>query len=250
MKRAILDLRYFDGAGSAAGDNGGAAETAGASADAAGKDGQGTKQSAPDGKKAEKPSAGTETGGAKAAEKPTAATGNGEGAAGDVAGKDAEGTGGQAAGAEDKTAGETNLPDGGELLRKAAAALRLKAAARTARLWEEEAAALQEIYPGFSLEKALRGDRGFTALLKAGAPVRLAYEAAHLEEIMAAAMRHAAREAGRRMARTVAADAARPRENPVLDRATGMTKKDVSSLTEKEILKILRQVGNGEKVVF
>ena len=248
MKRAILDLRYFDGAGSAAGDNGGAAETAGGSA---GTDGQGTKQSAPDGKKAEKPSAGTETGGAKDAEKPSAGaeTGSAKAAPG-AAGENVAKTDGQAAEAEDKPAGNEDLTDGGELLRRAAAALRLKAAARTARRWEQEAAALKEIYPDFSLEEALRGDRGFTALLKAGTPVKLAYEAAHLEEIMAAAMRHAAREAGRRMARTMAADAARTRENPVLDRATGVTKKDVSSLTEKEILKILRQVGNGEKVVF
>lgn len=242
MKRAIWHLRFFDGAGQASAGETGAAEAEGGKAPSAGTAGQETKQqtadgkdAATDGKKAEQASAGTAADGTKAA-------GPEE--------KNADGTGGSAAGPEGRTAEAEPLPDGGELLRKAAAALRLKAAARTARLWEEEAAALQEIYPDFSLEKALRGDRGFTALLKAGAPVRLAYEAAHLEEIMAAAMRHAAREAGRRMARTVAADAARPRENPVLDRATGMTKKDVSSLTEKEILKILRQVGNGEKVVF
>jgi hypothetical protein len=36
----------------------------------------------------------------------------------------------------------------------------------------------------------------------------------------------------------------------VLDRAASVTKKDVGSLTEREIMKILRQVGNGEKVTF
>ena len=210
-----------------------AAKTAGGSA---GTDGQETKRPAPDGKTAEKPSAGTENGGAKDA-------------AGSV-GENAAERAGQTAGAEDKPAGEENLPDGDELLRKAALAARNRAAARTARLWEREADALKATYPGFSLEKALREDEGFTALLKAGAPVRLAYQAAHLEEILGAAMRYAAKEAGRRMARAMAADAARVRETPVLDRATGVTKKDVASMTEQVILKILRKVGNGEKVVF
>ena len=140
--------------------------------------------------------------------------------------------------------------DAGGLLRKAALAARMKAAETTARRWEREAEALKEIYPDFSLEQALRGDEGFAALLKAGAPVRLAYEAAHLETILGTAMRYAAREAGRRMARSMAADANRIREMPVLDRAASMTKKDVASLTEKEIMKILRQVSDGKKVVF
>ena len=244
MKREILTLLFFGGAGAAAGENGGAAaaengnDLSGKTAEAAdGTGGSVRSASGTDGEKA---------GEAKkdaAGEKPAAETGGGKAVVPDGA----PAADGEKTDAKETDAGEA---DRAALLRKAALAARIRAAERTARRWEREAEALKAIYPGFSLEQALCGDAGFTALLKAGAPVRLAYEAAHLEEILGAAMRYAAKDAGRRMAQSMAADARRARENPVLDRAASVTRKDVASMTEKEILKILRQVSNGEKVVF
>ena len=154
---------------------------------------------------------------------------------------------------ETETPAETagpEAPSPEEVLRKAALSARFQAAQATARRWEQEAEAVKEIYPGFSLEKALREDKGFSALLRAGVPVRLAFEAANLEKIVGAAMRYAAEAAGRRTIQSIRAGTRRVRENPALDRAASVTKKDVGSLTEREILKILRQVGNGEKVTF
>lgn len=148
-----------------------------------------------------------------------------------------------------ETAGPAD-PSPEEVLRKAALSARFQAAQATALRWEQEAEAVKEIYPGFSLEKALREDKGFSALLRAGVPVRLAFEAANLEKIVGAAMRYAAEAAGRRTIQSIRAGTRRVRENPALDRAASVTKKDVGSLTEREILKILRQVGNGEKVTF
>ena len=86
----------------------------------------------------------------------------------------------------------------------------------------------------------MRSDKGFVSLLKAGVSVRLAFEAANLEKIIGAAMRYAAGNAG----------GGRVRENPVLDRAASVRKKDVGSLTDREIMKILKQVSNGEKITF
>ena len=141
--------------------------------------------------------------------------------------------------------------DGSEnVMRKAALAARLKAAQAAADRWEQEAEELKQIYPFFSLEDAMRTDKGFVSLIRAGVPVRLAFEAANLEKILGAAMRYAAGAAGRRLAQSLRAGAGRVRENPVLDRAASVRKKDVGSLTEREILNILKQVGNGERVTF
>lgn len=211
MEQSVLTLRFF-GEG-----DGAAAETGGTET--------GT-QAPPGGEKPE------ETAGQKAAEKPARP-------------EEPEQPEEEAA----ETAGPAD-PSPEEVLRKAALSARFQAAQATARRWEQEAEAVKEIYPGFSLEKALREDKGFSALLRAGVPVRLAFEAANLEKIVGAAMRYAAEAAGRRTIQSIRAGTRRVRENPALDRAASVTKKDVGSLTEREILKILRQVGNGEKVTF
>lgn len=153
--------------------------------------------------------------------------------------------------AEDAAARETRRGESFEsVMRKAALAARLQAAEATAARWEREAQALREIYPSFSLEDAMRSDGDFVPLLRAGLPVRTAFEAANLETILGAAMRYAAGAAGKRLAQSLRAGAGRVRENPVLDRASSVRKKDVGSLTEREIMKIIRQVGNGERVTF
>lgn len=141
-------------------------------------------------------------------------------------------------------------PDFRQVLAKAALAARFKAAEAAAARWEQEAEDLKRIYPFFSLEQSLRTDKGFTSLLKAGVPVRLAFEAANLEKILGAAMRYAAGTAGKRTVQSILAGGGRVRENPVLDRAASVRKKDVGSLTDREILKILKQVGNGERITF
>ena len=137
-----------------------------------------------------------------------------------------------------------------EVLAKAALAARIKSARATADRWEKEAEDLKQIYPFFSLEQSMRSDRGFVSLLRAGVPVKLAFEAANLKKILGAAMRYAAGTAGKRTVQSILAGGSRVRENPVLDRAASVRKKDVGSLTDREIMKILKQVSNGEKVTF
>ena len=137
-----------------------------------------------------------------------------------------------------------------DIMRKAAAIARFNAAQAVVQRWEEEAEDLKHTYPAFSLEQSLRSDKGFASLLRAGVPVKLAYEAANLEKIVGAAMRYAAETAGKRTVQSIRAGTGRVRENPVLDRAASVLKKDVNALSEKDILRILRQVGNGERVTF
>lgn len=137
-----------------------------------------------------------------------------------------------------------------DIMRKAAAIARFNAARAAVQRWEEEAEELKQTYPAFSLERSLQSDKGFVSLLRAGVPVKLAFEAANLEKIVGAAMRCAADAAGKRTVQSIRAGTGRVRENPVLDRAASVLKKDVNALSEKDILRILRQVGNGERVTF
>ena len=214
MKQTVLDLRFFGEGAQAAPEAEGASQSPAADQDAK--------------ETAQRPS--------KAAEEK------------DACAKEANGAPEPAESA--RQAEEADGVDFREVLTKAALAARVKAAGNAAARWEKEAEELKQVYPFFSLEQSMRSDKGFVSLLKAGVPVRLAFEAANLEKILGAAMRYAAGTAGKRTVQSILAGGGRVRENPVLDRAASVRKKDVSSLTDREIMKILRQVGNGERITF
>ena len=116
--------------------------------------------------------------------------------------------------------------------------------------WEESAAQLTEIYPGFDLRREMRENGEFARLLQAGVSVRRAYEAANLEKILGAALQYAARTAGKKTADGLRSQASRVQENSVLDRASSLGHKDVNSLTKQDILKILDEVSRGATIKF
>jgi hypothetical protein len=132
----------------------------------------------------------------------------------------------------------------------AAFAGRTARAREIAAAWETEAKALKEIYPDFDLRKEARENTAFSELLQAGVSVRRAYEAANLEAILGAALGYAARTAGSKAAMSLRSQAQRVQENSVLDRAPSVRRKDVNSLTQKDILKILDEVSRGAKIKF
>ena len=150
-----------------------------------------------------------------------------------------------------KDAGQPETEKSGDdILRLAQLAARKKAAEQTVGRWEKEAEELKEIYPAFSLEGEMTGNEKFSSLIRAGLPVRLAFEAANLEQIMSSAMKYAAENAGLKTAQSIQAGAGRVQENPVLDRAASVRRRDVSSLTEKDIMKIITEVSKGAKITF
>ena len=116
--------------------------------------------------------------------------------------------------------------------------------------WEKESESLREIYPSFSLEREVRENPDFRALLRAGLGLRRAYEAVHLPEILTEAMRYAAMEGGRRAAKAREDSAVRVRENAVLERAASVEHRSVRDLSEQDVLKILDSVGKGAKIRF
>ena len=116
--------------------------------------------------------------------------------------------------------------------------------------WNADAAEIRKTYPDFDLERAFAEDGAFAAMVRAGLPLKKAYEAAHLDEILAAAMRYAVRRGGQMTADALRDGAARPQENSVLDRASSLKTTDVNSLTQKDILRIIGEAGRGAKITF
>lgn len=115
--------------------------------------------------------------------------------------------------------------------------------------WQEEGRALQQQYPDFVMERELTDDT-FTRLLRAGVPLRTAYEARHLDELLGGAMQYAADKAAAAAEMRVAARAARPAENGVTPSASSVMQPDVNALTLAQREQIERRVARGERIRF
>jgi hypothetical protein len=115
--------------------------------------------------------------------------------------------------------------------------------------WVSQAEDLRALYPNFDLAKECE-NQDFVNDLKAGKSVRKAYEAAHLDEILAGAIQHTADNVRKNVTDTIKARGMRPAENGSTARAGVVVKDDVNSLTDKDIDAILRQVKAGKKIKF
>lgn len=115
--------------------------------------------------------------------------------------------------------------------------------------WVTQSEELRELYPNFDLAKECENP-DFVADLKAGKSVKKAYEAAHLDEILAGAIQHTAENVRKNVTDTIKARGMRPAENGSTTRAGVVVKDDVNSLTDKDIDAILRQVKAGKTIKF
>ena len=125
---------------------------------------------------------------------------------------------------------------------------RQEGASRLAAQWEQEAASARERFPSLDLRREL-SNPAFCRLLKAGVDVESAYVALHRNEILPAAMHHAAMLAQQRLAGSIAAGAQRPRENG-LGSGTAVTVPDVRHMTKKQRSDICRRAAQGETIRF
>lgn len=115
--------------------------------------------------------------------------------------------------------------------------------------WENQAQELKSTYPEFDLSTQVQNPE-FALLLKAGLPLRKAFEAANLENIISAAVRYATVLAGQKAVEGLMKTKERPRENGVLDRASSIRHTDVHSLSQQDIMRILGEVSRGAKISF
>ena len=85
-------------------------------------------------------------------------------------------------------------------------------------------------------------------LLLGGVGLRRAYETVNLEKILASSMRYAAMKAGKSAADSVRSG--RVQENSLSGNAASVSRTDVKSLTEKDIMRLLSEVSRGAKISF
>lgn len=117
------------------------------------------------------------------------------------------------------------------------------------RKWMQEAETVKQQFPSFDLQQELENPQ-FQSLLRANVDVATAFQVIHKDEIIPAAMQYTARQVQSKMANSVAANNARPKENGIASGASAIVKTDVSQLTKADRAEIARRVARGEKIRF
>ena len=110
-----------------------------------------------------------------------------------------------------------------------------------------EAADIRRLYGDFDWQQEMR-DPAFGRLIAAGVDGRTAYEAVHHRELLAQAMRFAARRGREQASRAVASGGRRIAENG--GSSAAVTRSDPRALTPDELAEIRKRVRKGEKIRF
>lgn len=121
--------------------------------------------------------------------------------------------------------------------------------------WQKLSAQAEEmktIFPGFDLAKELQTDERFARLTSPqnGVSVKDAYFAIHHDEIQQASMQYAGRMAAQKIAASVQANAARPREGGMQGQNPVIVKTDPTKFTRADRAEIRRRVQNGEEITL
>ena len=115
--------------------------------------------------------------------------------------------------------------------------------------WSEQAAQVMARYPGFDLGREAR-NRDFLSMLRAGVPMRRAFEVVHMDEIKAAAAAVQAQATEKAVTANIKAKGARPPENGAGASSGFTVKDDVSRLTPKDRAEMARRAARGEVITF
>ncbi len=117
------------------------------------------------------------------------------------------------------------------------------------RNWMADGEKLKTVYPEFDFKTEVK-NQAFTKLIKSGVPLRKAYEASHLDQILGGAMQYTADQVAKGMAARIADRSARPAENGTTPHAGAVVKPDVAGLSRADREEIERRVMRGEKILF
>lgn len=115
--------------------------------------------------------------------------------------------------------------------------------------WMDQAEKTKAVYPSFDLRTEMANPK-FLELLRSNIDVRTAYEVTHKDEIIAGAMQFTAKTVESKLAKSVAANGARPSENGMSSQSAAVVKSDVSQLSKEDRAEIIRRVQRGEKIRF
>ena len=122
-------------------------------------------------------------------------------------------------------------------------------AAKIYSAWMSQADETKQIYGAFDFEAEMQNPE-FVSLLQANIPVRTAYEVIHKDDIISGAMQFAANTIEQKVAKSVAANRARPSENGLSRQAASTVRKDVNSLTDADLAEVHKRVARGERITF
>lgn len=115
--------------------------------------------------------------------------------------------------------------------------------------WLSDSAVLKDTYPQFELNAELQNS-DFFGLLKAGIPIKTAYEVVHKDEIIPAAMQFTAQKTAEKITNKIISNGNRPLENGANGQSPVNVKSDVSQLTKADRDEITRRVARGERISF
>lgn len=116
--------------------------------------------------------------------------------------------------------------------------------------WDAEAAELQQTFPNFDLVSEIESNEEFEALLDSGVPVRQAFLATHVDDILSGAENYAVNETRQRVASSLNRAARRPVENGMVHGPASVRKSDPSKLTDEDMDEIFKQVREGKSFRF
>lgn len=116
-------------------------------------------------------------------------------------------------------------------------------------VWQEQAAALAQRYPGFSLTEALADPR-FTRLILGGAELEAAYEVLNKDKLLPQAMAYTARLVSEKLSGGLRSRDNCPGENGTAGASAAVVRPDVSQMTPKDRAEIIRRVRKGERISF
>lgn len=115
--------------------------------------------------------------------------------------------------------------------------------------WNQQAAELAQMYPGFNLQEEAKNPE-FIALLKKGMDVKNAYRMLHFDELMNNAAQAVAQKTQKAVVDTIRANGSRPSEAG-LNSATGLvTNTDVNKLDKKQRAELAKRALKGEVIRF
>ena len=115
--------------------------------------------------------------------------------------------------------------------------------------WMQQAEEAKKVYPSFDMRAEMNNPK-FVDLLRSNIDVRTAYEVLHKDEIIPAAMQFTAKTVESKLAKSIAANGARPSENGMSSQSAAVVKSDVSQLSKEDRAEIIRRVQRGEKIRF
>ena len=115
--------------------------------------------------------------------------------------------------------------------------------------WMQQAEEAKKVYPSFNIEAEMNNPK-FRDLLRSNIDVRTAYEVIHKDEIIPAAMQFTAKTVESKLAKSIAANGARPSENGMSSQSAAVVKSKVSQLSNQDIDEVIRRVQRGDRVTF